>query len=186
QRAAPFETMIPTDIVIHARLQTRHGGHNRVTFRWMQVATGRITAECPASCFKLFPGGEAKGELEQDGQRVLFQPAEPNGPRDMEVRIGGQDGVGEQRQLNNGSSSVGAKWIGLSSPVEMTWGLGIVVHMMLGALMVRERTADRLYGVAGQRCRQVLRAIVQHTVLQEPPTSVTSEGAIEILSKSLS
>src|SRR5438552_984735 len=64
QRAAPFETMIPTDIVIHARLQTRHGGHNRVTFRWMQVATGRITAECPASCFKLFPGGEAKGELE--------------------------------------------------------------------------------------------------------------------------
>jgi hypothetical protein len=57
--------------------------------------------------------------------------------------------------------------------------------MMLGALVVRQCLADRLYGVAGERCRQFLRAIVQHAILQEPTASVDSKGAIDVLLLSL-
>src|SRR5262249_3715094 len=113
-----------------------------------------------------------------DSQRVHIQSARPNGPRDMEIGIGGGDSIGEQRQLHNGSSGVGAKRIRLSCPVEITRGLGIVVQMMLGALMVRQGPADRLYRVAGQKCRQFLRAIVQHAILQELAASVTSKECL--------
>src|SRR5262245_19974723 len=107
---------------------------------------------------------------------ISFMGPRPGSPRTRKpcTDCSAKCGESNVRRGNKGSSRVGAKRIGLSYPVEIIRGLGIAVQMMLGALVVRQCTVDRLYGVAGQRRRQFLRAIVQHAILQELAASVTS------------
>ena len=90
--------MVTADVVVDAGAQAGHGGQHRVALGGVEVAAAGVTAQGPAGAAVLLPRRQPQRQLEQDGDRVDVCWSRWGGGGDVEVVVGGAQGVGEQGQ----------------------------------------------------------------------------------------
>jgi len=118
----------------------------------------------------LLPGRQPQGQFEQDRQRIERGPPRWDGAGDVQIAIGGHDGVGEQRKVNGWCADVSAKGSWLVDPIEAAWPIGVAVEVVLAAAVVKEDLADAVVSyivlssfVARMRHKRILSKVARRS-----------------------
>ncbi len=84
----------------------------------------------------LLPGREAQGQLEKDGNTFQIERTGSNGTGPVQISKRDNQAVGQKRQVGTRGAGEGAKGVGLSRPVQVAGGAGILGQVVFGPLVV--------------------------------------------------
>src|SRR5579885_2160496 len=130
-------------VVVDAGGQARPLGEHGIRFGRVQVAAGGVAPQRPALPLVLLPGGQAEGELDQEGDAIEVERPRGDGAGPVEVVVRGGKAVGQEGQIHDRGAGIRPERVRLVGPVQAAGRSRVAAQGKQGTIGARYRPGRR-------------------------------------------